>query len=327
MQSDEFLKSRKADWEDLSRLLDRCESSLQKMSPAEIQRLGYLYRAATSDLAIAQRDFPYERVTIYINTLVARAHAAIYRSEPLPYRRIWNFITAGFPRAFRQAFPMIALAAGVFLVCSLAAGLSTALAPDSARWLLPAQVQDTIPLIEKKELWTNIPVNERPYASSFIMQNNIQVAFMAFGSGILGGLPSLWVLVENGLILGGLLGLTSHYGVGFELSTFVIGHGVIELSVIFIAAGCGISLGWAVIHPGLLRRGDALTVAARRTVRLLIGCVPLLVIAGTIEGFLSPAKGVPPEVKWVVGICSGILLYAYLFLAGRKASPSPSSPK
>ena len=325
MHSDEFLKSRKADWENLSHLLDRCESNLQRMSPDEIRRLGYLYRATTSDLAIAQRDFPYDRVTNYLNTLVARAHAVIYRSEPLPYHRLWNFVTNGFPHAFRQTFPMIALATGVFLICSLAAGLSTALAPNSACWLLPAQMQDTIPLIEKKELWTNIPIGERPYASSFIMQNNIQVAFLAFGSGILGGLPSMWVLVENGLILGGLLGLTIHYGVGFELSTFVIGHGVIELSVIFIAAGCGISLGWAVIHPGLLRRQDALTLAARRTVRLLIGCIPLLMIAGTIEGFLSPAEGVPPEVKWTVGICSGILLYAYLFLAGRKESPSRSA--
>jgi uncharacterized membrane protein SpoIIM required for sporulation len=125
-------------------------------------------------------------------------------------------------------------------------------------------------------------------------------------------------MVFNGLIIGGLTGLTAHYGVGFELWTFVIGHGIIELSTIFIAGGAGLMLGWAIIRPGLMSRRDALTVAARKAVRLVIGCVPLLVIAGVIEGFISPAEGIPWPVKWGIGLGSGLLLYAYLFLAGRR---------
>ena len=150
------------------------------------------------------------------------------------------------------------------------------------------------------------------------MQNNIQVAFLAFGSGILGGVVTVWIMVFNGLLLGGLTGLTSHYDLGFDLWTFVIGHGVIELSVIFIAGGAGLTLGWAIIHPGLLRRRDALALAARKSVRLIIGCVPLLVIAGTIEGFISPAENIPWPVKWSIGLVSGLLLYSYLLLAGRE---------
>lgn len=129
---------------------------------------------------------------------------------------------------------------------------------------------------------------------------------------------TIWILITNGLDLGGLLGLTSYYGIGLDLATFVIGHGVIELSVICMAGGSGLMLGWAIIHPGLQRRRDALTQAATKAVRLLLGAAPMLVVAGTIEGLISPSETVPWPVKWIIGITSGIVLYSYLLLAGRK---------
>lgn len=147
---------------------------------------------------------------------------------------------------------------------------------------------------------------------------------MAFGSGVLAGLVTAWIMVFNGLMLGGLTGLTAHYGIGFELWNFVIGHGVVELSVIFMAGGAGLSLGWAIIYPGLHRRRDALTMAARKSIYLILGCVPLLVLAGTIEGFISPNENIPWPVKWSVGIGTGILLYSYLLLAGRSPAKKRS---
>ena len=80
-------------------------------------------------------------------------------------------------------------------------------------------------------------------------------------------------------------------------------------------------LGWALIHPGLLRRRDALTLAARKAVMLLLGAAPMLVVAGTIEGLISPSETIPWPVKWSIGIVSGILLYSYLLLAGREKKP------
>ena len=286
-----------------------------------MDRLGALYRLATSDLALAQRDYPDQRVTQYLNQLVARAHAMVYQTQPLAAGRLWAFAARGFPRAYRQAFPFILASLALLLLPALAAGLATAWQPAAARWLLPADAQSLIPSIEQKQLWTNIPVSERPYASSFIMQNNIRVVFLAFGGGMLAGLYTVWVLVINGLELGGITGLTAHYGIGFDLWTFVIGHGVIELSVIAIAGGSGLMLGWAMLQPGLLRRRDALAQAAGRAVRLVFGCVPLLVVAGAIEGFLSPSS-LPWPVHWAVGLASGALLYAYLLLAGRHVDPS-----
>jgi uncharacterized membrane protein SpoIIM required for sporulation len=224
----------------------------------------------------------------------------------------------GFPRLFRRTLPFTFIAMLFFLVPALVSALAVGVLPERARQLLPAEAQHVIPMVEQKNLWVNTPVAERPYTATFIMQNNIQVAFLAFASGMTGGLLTLWVMVNNGLILGGLTGLTAYYGVGFELWSFVIGHGVLELSVIFISGGSGLMLGWAMLHPGLLRRRDALIAAARDAVSLLLGAVPLLFVAGTIEGFLSPAENIAWPVKWAVGLGTGLLLYSYLFLAGRE---------
>ncbi len=318
MQPDQFIQSRQAGWKALTQLLDHSQRRLESLSPDDISRLGNLYRGAASDLATAQRDFPTHRVTAYLNQLVARAHSVLYRSEPLSLKRLGHFVTTGFPSAYRETWPFILTAALLLIIPGLMAGVSTAIEPASARWMLPPEVQHVIPKIEKQDLWVNIPIEERPYTSAFIMRNNIQVAFLAFGGGMLAGLFTVWVMVFNGLILGGIMGLTMHYGVGGEMWSFVVGHGVIELSVIFIAGGSGLMLGWAILQPGLLSRRDALAIAGRKAVKLVMGCIPLLVIAGTIEGFISPAESLPWPVKVGVGIGSGIILYAYLLLAGRK---------
>jgi uncharacterized membrane protein SpoIIM required for sporulation len=321
MNVENFYRSRQSDWKQLTELLDRSQRALEQLSPEEVKMLGKLYRATTSDLAVAQREFPTHRVTAYLNQLVARGHAVVYRSEPLAFNRLVRFAKQGFPQTFRETFPFTLTAALLLLLPALIAGLLTNWQPEASIWLLPPQVQSLIPQIEDQDLWTDIPIEERPYASAFIMTNNIRVSFLAFSSGVTAALLSVYVMIFNGLLIGGLLGLTSHYDVGFELGTFMIGHGVIELTTIFIAGGSGLMLGWAIIHPGLLRRRDALALAARKALRLIMGCVPLLVIAGVIEGFISPNENLAWPIKWSVGLLTGVLLYGYLLLAGREKRP------
>lgn len=326
MQVERFYQARQADWQELSNLIDRGQQNMRLLSREEVLALSRLYRAATSDLALAQRDYPNHRVTTYLNQLVARGHALIYRDEPLALGRLRRFVTRGFPAAFRQTLPFTLAATLLFLLPALLAGAVAAWQPDAGRWILPAAAQELIPLLEQRDLWTDIPIDERPYASSFIMQNNIQVAFLAFAGGVLAGIPTVLVMLTNGLLLGGVTGLAIHYGVGFELWTFVIGHGVIELSVICIAGGSGLMLGWAIVHPGWLSRRDALARASGRAVRLIIGCVPLLVLAGLIEGFISPNEAIPWPVKWGIGVLSGLALLGYLLFSGRSAVTALASP-
>ena len=319
MRAEEFYQSRKSDWEALSNLLDKAQVNMRGLTETQVRDMARLYRAVTSDLALARRDFPRNEVTVYLNQLVGRAHAVVYRDEPLAPNRLKHFVTRGFPRLFRETWVFTFIAAMLFILPAIASGISTYINPKLAASFLPPGSQRLISIVEDKELWIDIPVEERPYASSFIMTNNIRVSFLAFASGLTAGVMTLWVMFFNGLMIGTLTGLTSFHGIGFELWTFVIGHGVIELTVIFMAGGSGLMLGWAILRPGLMRRRDALTQAARKAVYLLLGAVPWLVIAGIIEGFISPNNDIAPSIHWVVGIVSGMIFYSYLLLAGRES--------
>ena len=153
--------------------------------------------------------------------------------------------------------------------------------------------------------------------ASFIATNNIQVTFLAFAGGVTFGLGTVWVMINNGLQIGAIAALASVNGLGSELLAFVSPHGGIELSVIFIAGGAGLRLGWALLRPGLLPRLQALAAAGQVAIRLMAGCVPLLLIAGTIEGLLSPS-GLPEYVRMLIGLGILLLFYAWLLLVGRE---------
>lgn len=314
MTPDELIQNRKPDWERLSAMLQRVERrQLASMTEAELTEFGRLYRAATSDLAIAQRDFPRHNLTVYLNQMVGRAHPFIYRGQPIIWRRLRDFYTRGFPALYRELAPFIGTAALLFLGTSFLFYFVTLANPDAADYVLSPRL---IGYIKTGHLWFKDQGAGGETVAALIMTNNIQVAFMAFAGGMLFSLLTIYVLIFNGLILGGVLALMQVYGHAAPLWEFVIGHGVLELSELTMAGGSGLMLGYAIVHPGLLSRRNALAEAARKSVTLLLGSVPLLIIAGTIEGLISPSDA-PIWLKFGIGISSGILLYAYLFLAGR----------
>jgi uncharacterized membrane protein SpoIIM required for sporulation len=308
MNASEFVKGREADWQRLEALINR----RQALGPAEVRELGRLYRAVISDLALARRDFPGQRVTLFLNQLLTRAHGTIYRRDTSDLGQLAHYFTRQIPQTFRQT-ARFTLAATLLLFLPAVIGYYAAFArPQSADMFGLAEQRA---ILSEQQTWTDVPVEERPYASTFIMSNNIRVAILAFGGGITFGAFTVYVLVTNGLILGAVMGLAAHYGMGEALWTFVIGHGVIELSIIIISGGAGLQLAWVLLNPGPYTRRDALTLAARRAVALAILAVPALVCAGLIEGFISPAPG-PLLLHAAVGLGSGALLFAYLCFAG-----------
>ncbi|MFK7800356.1 MAG: stage II sporulation protein M [Anaerolineae bacterium] len=320
MHPEKFLQLRETDWKQLERLLNQAVKKPDSLSTNDAEQLGQLYRTVTSDLALAQRDFPKDRVTVYLNQLVGRSHALIYQKRGGSWQKIWHYFKADIPIAFRTSLPYFFIALFLFFAPAILAGVLTWIDPDLARFLLPPGAQQLIPQIEEGLLWTEISEDRRPFFSAIIATNNIRVTFLAFAGGILAGLLTIFVMIVNGLMLGGLLGLTFHYGIGWGLTEFVVGHGVVELSVIVMAGGAGLMLGWSILQPGLISRGDALRLAAQDAIKLVVASVPLLLIAALIEGFISPNEFIPFGVKVAVGLISGAFMYAWLLLGGRKTS-------
>ena len=169
----------------------------------------------------------------------------------------------------------------------------------------------------KTHWWESLNEDGNQIGAAFIMQNNIRVTIMTFAFGAMLGLGTIYYLAFNGANIASVLALTYQAGFGNDLVTFMVGHGVVELSCIFIAGGAGLLIGSAMIMPGDLSRADAMKTRGMEAVRLMIGVALLLVIAAIIEGFISPAP-IRPGIKYSIGAITGLALYSYLLLGGRE---------
>ena len=322
MTLEEFTNKKRSVWSELEELLNRTRRrGVKDMSTVQLNRLGYLYRRITSDLAVARRDFPDDHCVTYLNALASRAHASIYQASPLKRNTIRNFFRYGFPTLFRRNLPFIVAA---FLMFAIGFGTAYWIALAKPAFAERLTHQHIVETIHAEEMWTDIPALRRNLAASFIMTNNIRVAFLAFASGITFMVGTVCILAFNGVHIGVIAGLCHVHGLALPLWEFVSPHGYIELTTIFIAGGAGLKMGYALIAPTQFTRKQALTDAAKIAVQLIGGCVVLLIIAGVIEGFVSPSS-LPPIVKIGFGFSTGVLLFCYLFLMrGPNGKPVPT---
>lgn len=315
MLAEDFIAARRTAWERLETLHKRARSGLHKLSAEELHELGRLYRQITSDLAVARRDYARHPVNDYLNGLVARTHGQVYQRKSARLRHILVFFAHTFPRVFRETWHYTLAAFLMFLLPALVSFVVAYYEPEAIAQVFPGFQDILTDIKHENEWWKHINEEGRSASSSLIMTNNIRVAFIAFAGGILMGIFTLYVLAQNGILFGGVAGASQRLDFADNLWGFVAAHGMVELSVIFIAGGAGLQVGWSLVRPGLLTRRSALVVATRRAVVLIFGSVPLLVLAGIIEGFISPSD-LPLVFKLAVSLGSGVLLYSYLLLAG-----------
>ncbi|HMD02801.1 MAG TPA: stage II sporulation protein M [Candidatus Baltobacteraceae bacterium] len=319
MREPVFVTRRQDGWERLETLILRADRrGLRRLTPEELQTLGFAYRAATSDLAAAQSRAYSDDLRGYLNRLVARAHAYVYADATQGgWSRVARFFAQTFPREVRNSRAAILVCVAIFIFSAVAAYCLVSQRPLSVYALLPAS---EIPLIQKSLHDSNFAFDGAfaPAMSSQIITNNIQVAAVAFAGGMTVGVVTLWAILNNGLMVGALGALFAARGFGRDFWATVAPHGVIELSAIQIAGGAGLLLAQAIVAPGRLRRIDALRANGRRAGTLMIGVAGMLVIAGTIEGFVSPLR-TSEFFRFSVGAATAVLLVAYLSLAGRNA--------
>ena len=312
-----FVNRRKAGWDRLEGLLGRIERrSFRSLHPEELGELGRLYRWATSDLAYAQGHHFDASLRSYLNRLTARAHAYVYGADvSMGGNRLRRFFTHGFPSEIRRSRWYILACAALFVSSAALAYWLVIVKPVNAYALLPAEL---IRPLHASLHDTNFKFDRdlAPVMSSAIMTNNIRIAIYTFAGGALLALPTVYELIFNGLMVGGLGAMYTNAGFGYDFWATIAPHGCIELTAIVISSAAGVMLAAPVFNPGRLRRIDALKRNARRAGVLILGVCCMLVVAGSIEGFFSPLR-FPPETRLAVGAFTIVLMVIYFGFIGR----------
>jgi len=325
MNVERWLKTRRMSWQKLEDLLKIVDGhGLKGLERDQLQELGRLYRATSADLSRARAMKLSGEVQVYLNNLVVRAHNQVYQNRRNRLSDIWKFFASGFPQLVQTHILYVVAAFLMFMVPALGCYREAVLdshfgqmeiAPGHA--LVPDEMWH---LIEQHKMWTDSAQDYSPAVAGFIATNNIKVTIMAFAFGITFGIGTVIVLIFNGMNIGTVFGVCQDYGMAGRLAAFVAGHGVIELTAIFISGGAGLLVGKSLLFPGQYKRVDALKQAVKPAFKLFAGCVLLLLIAGSIEGFISPRTDIAPGVKYMVSLSTAICLMLYLF-APRKADP------
>jgi len=308
--STRWLEKRKPYWKRLEELLDRTASKgFKSLTRSELRELSLLYRQIAADLAAVREDRGSARFAQYLNQLLARAHNTIYAARKASPWVVVDYFRHAYPEVFRQNVNYCLVAFLIFMVSAAVGMALTYYDPDFKVKILGPRMVETI---ERREMWTHSIVGIKPLASSSIMTNNLSVSFVTYASGITAGAGTLYELVFNGLLLG-VIGTACYLsGMSLQLWSFVAPHGVLELPAIFIAGGAGLRLARGLLFPGFLPRAESVARAGTESVKLLLGAVPILVVAGVIEAFVSPT-GLAVTLKFAMAGSLLVLLLAYLF--------------
>jgi uncharacterized membrane protein SpoIIM required for sporulation len=296
-----WIERREGSWRRLQQILDQAEKQgLRRLSSQNIKEMASLYRSVSGDLARARTANLGKTLVQDLQNLTTRAYGQIYQGAR---RQEWQGILA----FYRWGFPAIVQATGVYIALSTAIfGLGGLVGwwfswqdPQFLALLVPdfliSQVQD------RGELWMGSILGVEPVASSNIMINNIGVTFQTMAGGITLGALTVYILFFNGLLLGAIATLVGQNNLAVPFWAFVCPHGALELPAIFLGGAAGLLLARGLLFPGAYRRGDALRLYGLQGMQLMYGVVPLLVIAGAIEGFISPNPAIPDFFKYLVG--------------------------
>jgi uncharacterized membrane protein SpoIIM required for sporulation/uncharacterized RDD family membrane protein YckC len=314
--AERFVQKKREGWEMFRTTALRMErSGVGALAPGEIPAFAAQYREVAADLARARTYQVDPRVITYLERVVTAGHNALYRARGKDRTPLPHYILRDFPAAVVQSWRYVLLAFLLFSVPAAVGYVMIRERPELGDELMPGMVARAEAAAENQAEgrgYAETSEEERPQTAAWIITNNITVSFGTFVGGLTGGLLTAWLLFTNGMMLGLVLGLFHNYQAMNYLLTFVLGHGVLELTAIFISAGAGFRLAKAMIAPGDRTRRDALVVEGRIAARMIGAVVALLAIAGTIEGLLSTSNA---GAIWKYGVSAATAVLLVLYLA------------
>jgi uncharacterized membrane protein SpoIIM required for sporulation len=311
MNIQRWIARREINWQRLDNLLQKVEKKgLKSLRALEIRELASLYRSVAADLARARTQKIGNTLIQSLQSLTTRAYTQIYQgSRRQEWQAVGKFYKWGLPAVIQQTLPYIAAATGLFLLGALVAWWYAWQDPSFMSLIVPERLISQVR--DERKLWMGSIVGIEPLASSSIMVNNLSVSFGAVAGGMTAGLYTIYLMIFNGLLIGAIATLVGQNYLAYPFWAFVFPHGSLELPAIFFAGGAGLLLAKAIVFPGKYGRRDALKFYGSQAVQLVFGIVPLLIIAGIIEGFFSPNPIIPDPFKYLAGMGLFVLLVMY----------------
>lgn len=315
-----FVREREPGWKELEALLDRAErEGVSALGLTGARRLGQLYRRVSADLVVARGALLDAPLQSYLNDVVARAYGVVHGGQRHDIRAVLAFFAFEVPALVRREWRVFLLSWALFLGGAAIGAAGMIVDPHARHVLLPEQHQAQTPDERIASEVGDHGAGDAAEFSSFLFTHNIQVAFTAFALGITFGVGTVAVMLYNGVPIGALAVQYHQAGHGLFFWSWILPHGVPEITAIAIGGAAGLIIARGLVLPGRKRRRDAVVDEGRTAVKLALGTMPILVVAGLIEGTISQLHPpvVPYAAKLAVAALVGIALAAWLGFAGR----------
>jgi len=307
MREASFVKKNKNKW-----LL--FESVLEKTTEISPDKLSDLYIEITDDLSYAKTFYPKSKTAIYLNVLASKAHQKIYTTKKESKNRLITFFKTEFPLEFAQYHKQLGIAFITFLLFAIIGAYSAATDGDFVRLILgDSYVNMTLDNIDKGDPMAVYKQMNEGNMFLLITLNNIKVAMTAFVFGMFFSVGSLYVMLQNGIMLGSFLYFFYDKGLLWESSRTIWIHGTIEISVIIIAGCAGIVLGNGLLFPKTYSRLASLKKSFKAGLKIMVSTIPFFIVAGFLEGFVTRQTQMPDWLAVLIILISlCIIIYYYI---------------
>ncbi len=314
MDLDRYLTVHRAEWNRLGDLTGRLRRSPRSLGRAEQDEFVALHHRVSAQLSFVREFYDDPGLVSELNGLVAGSNAVLYRRTSSTRTALGRFFSITFPAAVWHIRVAVgAAAAALFTPWAILAiwlgtnerALSLAIDDATRNALVEQDFENYYSSAAAEEFAVRVLVN------------NIQVSFLAYALGITFGIGTLFILAFNGVNVGTTHGVFIAAGAQGTFFGLIVPHGLLELSAVVIAGGAGLSMGWALVRPGDRTRAKAFGTEGRRSVAIIVGLMLAFVVAGLIEGFVTPGLPLWPRISVGVSVWAAFVVYVVVF--GRRA--------
>ncbi len=311
---DAYVAVHHGEWQRL-RHLTRRAGRARRLHGSEADELVDLYQRTATHLSVIQSRAPDPALVSRLSGLLARARSAIGGSSAPAWQVLARFLTVVFPAAAwrLRRWWLGATAASLVVATAMAVWIATSPAVQTA--LLPPEDVRQLLVRDFVTYYSEHPAGD---FAARVWTNNAWVAAGCLSLGVLLGLPTLWILLQNALNVGVAAGFLISGGKANVFFGLVLPHGLLELTAVFLAAAAGLRLGWTVVDPGRRRRADALAEEGRSAMSIALGLVLVLFVSGVIEAFVTPSA-LPTWARIGIGVLAEVAFLVYVVLLGRRA--------